>query len=152
MCLDAILESSISRRIDQARNFQIGNSVPNIIINDLSGNQIELNKINSEQILILFYASWCPHCQTIVPQVFDLYKKQREKKFEVLAISIDTSRVDWLEYIRDNNLNWFNVADDNGWEGKAATDYYIYATPSMFLVDKQLQLITKPSSIEELYN
>jgi len=152
LCLDAKLESSIDRRIDQARNFKIGNTVPNIIISDSLGNQIELNKINADKTLIIYYASWCPHCQTIVPQVFELYNNQKQKKFEVLAISIDTSRVDWLKYIRDNNLNWYNVSDNNGWDGKASRDYYIYATPSMFLVDEQLKLIAKPSSIEELYN
>ena len=152
LCLDAKLESSIDRRINQARNFKIGNTVPNIVLSDSSGNQIELNKINADKTLIIYYASWCAHCQTIVPQVFDLYKNQQEKKFEVLAVSIDTSRIDWLSFVRINKLDWINVSDLEGWNGHASMDYYIYATPTMFLVDKQLKLIAKPSSIEELYN
>jgi len=152
LCLDQKLSNTLERRIQQASNFRKGNIVPDIIIPDSSGNKIELNKIESERTLIIFYASWCPHCQTLLPQIYDLYKNQEEKIFEVLAVSIDTSRVDWLDFVRNNNLNWLNVSDLEGWDGKATMDYFIYATPTMFLIDKQLKLIAKSSSIDELRN
>ena len=152
LCLDAKIESSIDRRITQARNFKDGNTVPNIISNDPNGKKIELNKINSEHILIVFYASWCPHCRIILSQISQLYKNQKKSNTEVFAVSIDTLKSDWLNYIETNNLNWINVSDLNGGNGKAVTDYYIYATPTMFLIDKQLILIAKPSSIDELSN
>jgi peroxiredoxin len=152
LCLEEKLGNTIERRIQQARNYKIGNIVPNIIIEDSSGSIIELNKINSEKTLIIFYASWCPHCQTLLPQIYDIYKNQKENKFEVLAVSIDTSRTDWLNFIETKKLNWLNVSDLNGWNGKATTDYHLYATPTMFLVDKQLKLIAKPPSINELRN
>ena len=92
LCLDQKLSSTLERRIQQARNFKIGNIVPNIILPDSSGNLIDLNKINSEKTLIIFYASWCPHCQTLLPEVYEFYKNQKEKKIEVLAVSIDSSK------------------------------------------------------------
>ena len=111
---------------------------------------IDLNTIKSEKILIIFYASWCPHCQTLLPQIYELYKIQKEKTIEVFAVSIDTSKTDWLNFVRTYNLNWLNVSDLKGWGGKAIFDYYVYATPTMFLIDEQLKLIAKPSSVEEL--
>ncbi len=150
LCLDEKLGNTIERRIQQARNYKIGNIVPNIVIRDSSGSPIELNKINADRTLIIFYASWCPHCQTLLPQIYEFYKEQKEKKFEVLAVSIDTSRTDWLKFIETKKLNWLNVSALKGWNGKVATDYYLYATPTMFLIDKQLKIIAKPSSIDEL--
>ena len=124
----------------------------NIVITDSSGKLIELNKINTEQTLILFYASWCPHCIELIPQISKLYKNQTDSNTEVFAVSIDTTKSDWIHFIEANNLDWINVSNLKGWSGKAATDYYLYATPTMFLVDKQLKLIAKPSSIDELHN
>lgn len=46
--------------------------------------------------------------------------------------------------------NWVNASDLKGWEGKAAVDYFIYATPTMFLVDKDMKLIGMPKTVEEL--
>jgi thiol-disulfide isomerase/thioredoxin len=150
LCLDEKLETALERRIQQSKNFKIGTIVPNIVISDSNGSLVDLIKINSEKTLIIFYASWCPHCQTLLPQIYELYKIQKEKTFEVFAVSIDTSKTDWLNFVRTYNLNWLNVSDLKGWEGRAAIDYNIYAAPTMFLIDNQLRLISKPSSIEEL--
>jgi peroxiredoxin len=149
LCLDEKLTATLDGRIQQAKNFKIGNVVPNIILSDSSGSIIELNKINVEKILIIFYASWCPHCQTLLPQIYELYNNQSEKNFEVIAVSIDTVRTDWLNFVRTNNLNWINVSDLEGWNGKAVADYNIYATPSMFLVDMKLKIIGLPVNTEE---
>ena len=69
LCLDQKLTTALDKRIEQSKRFKAGSKVPNIVIPDLSGSIIELNKIDSDKILIVFYASWCPHCQTLVPQV-----------------------------------------------------------------------------------
>ena len=45
---------------------------------------------------------------------------------------------------------FINLWDEKGWEGKTAEDYYIYATPTMFLVDKENKIISKPMTINEL--
>jgi peroxiredoxin len=150
LCLDQKLTNTLERRIQQARNFKVGNIVPNIILPDSSGLLVELSKLDAEKTLIIFYASWCPHCQTLLPQVFELYKSQKEKKFEVIAVSIDTSRTDWLNFVKANNLNCLNVSDIKGWNGQAVLDYYIYATPTMFLVDKNKRLIGLPKKLDEI--
>ena len=71
----------------------------------------------------------------------------KEKKFEVIAVSIDTTRTDWLNFVRTNNLNWINVSDLKGWSGQATSNYYIYATPTMFLIDRERRLILIPGNI-----
>ena len=152
LCLDEKLINTPERRIDQAKNFKVGSLVPNIILPDLTGSMIDLDKINAEKTLILFYASWCPHCQKLIPPLYDLYKAQKGKKFEVIAVSIDTSRSDWLNFVQKNNLDWLNVSDLKGWNGQAALDYDIYATPTMFLVDSGKKVIVLPDKIEEIKN
>ena len=71
-------------------------------------------------------------------------------KLKIFAISLDTSKSDWLNYIRKNNYNWINVSDLKGGYGKAVKDYKVYATPSMFLVNDKKELIAIPAKIEDL--
>lgn len=150
LCIDQKLSTTLDRRIQQAWNFKAGNVVPDIVLPDSSGLSVELGKINAEQTLIIFYASWCPHCQKLLPQIYDLYKHEKRKDFEVLAVSIDTSRSDWLNYIKTNKFDWLNVYDLKGWNGQVTLNYFIYATPTMILVDEQKKLISIPKTIEEI--
>ena len=150
LCLDEQLPSSIQQRIDQSKSFLVGVKVPQIIIPDSTGNEIDLKDINSENTLILFYTSWCPHCQRILPDINDLYINQKEMKLKIFAVSLDTNKSDWLNYIRKNNYNWINVSDFKGGHGKAVRDYKIYATPSMFLVNNKKELIAIPANIDDL--
>lgn len=153
LCLDQKLTAALDKRIEQSKRFKPGSTVPNIVVQEARGKWIELNKLTAEKTLIIFYASWCPHCKTLVPQVYKVYKEESEKKFEVVAISIDTLKTDWQNFITNEGLDeWLNVCDLMGWEGKAAVDYFIYATPTMFLVDKNLKLVGMPKSVEELKN
>lgn len=150
ICLDEKLETALERRINQSRLFNPGYVVPEISLLDQNNEAVQLSKIQSEKTLIIFYASWCPHCKTLLPQISELYKNQKEKTIEVLAISIDTSKTDWVNFIRTNKLEWLNASDLKGWEGKAVLDYNIYATPTMFLVGKSKNFIKILNDLEEL--
>jgi peroxiredoxin len=150
ICLDEKLETALERRIQQNKLFIPGFMVPDIEIADSSGLMINLSEITTEKTLLIFYASWCPHCTDMLPQIYNLYKDQKEKKFEVIAISIDTSKTDWLNFISTNKLEWLNVSDLKGWEGKTAVDYFIYATPTMFLLDNEKKLVKTIIELNEL--
>jgi peroxiredoxin len=152
LCLDATHSGSLDRRIEQARQFKIRDTVPNIVLSDTSGIAINLKNINSDRILVLFYTSECTHCQSLIPQIIDLYNNQKEMTTEVLAISLDTEKIEWLGFIKDYNLNWINVSDLKGWEGGSALDYFIYATPTMILIDKNRRILAKPLSLDDLIN
>ncbi|QQS35608.1 MAG: TlpA family protein disulfide reductase [Ignavibacteriales bacterium] len=150
LCLDSQLTSTLERRIEQSKYFKPGITVPDINLSDEAGKLISLKDIRADRTLIIFYASWCPHCKDLLPKIYELYKKQTHKNFEVLAVSIDTMQTEWKRFVETNNLAWINVNDPIGWDGKSSGDYKIFATPTMFLVDKEFKLISKPTEFEEL--
>lgn len=148
LCLDEVTENSIQKRINQSKLFSIGSKVPNIILKNDEGKEVELNKIEADKILILFYAIWCSHCKEMLPEIYKIYKAI--KNFEVFAVSLDEKKDEWINFIKNNSFDWINVSDLKGWESKAASDYYIYATPTMFLVDNEKIIIAKPLTISGL--
>ena len=150
ICLDIKTEGMIKKRIDQAKYFKIGNAVPNIMMNDVNQKPFELNKISTEKILVVFYASWCPHCKELLPKLNE-FKKQKNK-IEIIAISLDTKKEDWSNFVKNNCPSLINVSDLEGWDGQTVNNYFIYATPTMFLLDKEKKLSSKPITFEELLN
>jgi peroxiredoxin len=150
ICLDEKLQNSIQRRMDQSKRFKIGALVPQIIIPDANNKEVDLYDINKDKTLIIFYASWCPHCQELLPKINNLYSNHKDAKLKILAISIDTNKTDWLNFVEKNDFKWINVSDLKGWYGKAAQDYYLYATPTMFIVDNKNKVIAKPTNINDI--
>ncbi len=150
LCLDVKTEGLIKRRIDQAKFLKIRDAVPNISLPDISGKEVNLKNINAEKVLIVFYASWCPHCKELLPKLNEFYKTFRKNNIEVLAVSLDSKKDDWQNFINSNCPSFINVSDLKGWDGKASADYFIYATPTMFLIDNEKKIIGKPIIIEEV--
>jgi peroxiredoxin len=150
ICLGEASGSTIQRMIDQKKNLPLGSVVPNIVLPDTSGRLVSLKEIKADTILILFYSSSCLHCQVLVPRLVELYQQLRTRGVEVFAVSLDSSQGDWLSFIRTRKLSWTNVIDPGGWEAKSATDYSVYATPTMILVDKEKKIVSKPIKIDEL--
>lgn len=150
LCLDSKLTTSIQRRMDQSKYLKIGSASPNIKLPDQNGKQIELNKITANKTLVIFYASWCPHCNELLPKISELYNNTKDRNFEVVAVSIDTNKTDWMNFITRNNFKWINACDLKGWSSPAANDYYLYATPSLFVIDNQKKIIAKPYLIEDI--
>jgi peroxiredoxin len=148
ICLDEGLASALERRIEQARKFTAGNSVPNIIMQDKTGRKIDLHKLSADKLLLLFYSTSCPHCTELLPEIHKIYKEQKVKKLEVVAISLDQEGSSWQEYIKSNSFEWINLSDTEGWSSKAAREYHIYATPAMFLLDGNKKLIAIPANKE----
>lgn len=149
-CEDEKRKSMLEKRLSKYKELANGKAGPEIIMNDINGNEFKLSKLDANYTLLVFWASWCPHCLTVLPDIKKLYEDDDIVDFEVVAISVDTSANDWKKEINDGGFNWINCSDLNGWNSKAADDYNIYATPSMILLDKEKKIIEKPITKNEL--
>jgi len=149
-CKDNDHMSRLNKRVEGYKKIALGTKAPDISIKDINGKTITLSDLNTPYSLIVFWASWCPHCAESLPDLKKTYDKQTVKNLEVMAISLDTNIVSWVDFIKRGGYNWINCAEFAGWDGKAAQDYYIYATPTMLLLDKDKKIIGKPKTIKEL--
>ncbi len=149
-CENNKLYDRVKTRIEGNKKLFIGSIAPEINLFNTDGNQIILLAIHSPYTLIIFWASWCPHCLAALPLIKKLYDNQLNRQLEVLAVSIDTVAIDWQNAINFGAYKWINCSDLQGWQGKAVKDYYIYGTPMMFLLDNEKRIIAKPLDINQL--
>jgi thiol-disulfide isomerase/thioredoxin len=149
-CNDDKHSSMLKKRLEGYKKLLIGTKAPEVMFADEKNKPFKLSELKSPYTLLIFWASWCPHCQEAMPELKKIVEQQKEKRLEVVAISIDTNKTEYYNAIQKVNYHWINYCDTNGWNGKAANDYYLYATPTMFLLDKEKKIIAKPTTLGEL--
>ena len=104
----------------------------------------------NENVVIIFWATWCSHCVETIPQIVELYSKIQKPKYKLVTIALDTTTNEWEKFI-DANAAFAkskNLIDTDGWDGKIAETYHIYATPTIFMLQKG-KIVAKPIEIEE---
>lgn len=149
-CEDQQRKTALQKKLETFKKIAIGKISPDFEIPDVNKKMVKLSGINSEFTLVIFWSTQCSHCTAMMPRLKELFEKQKVKRFEVVAVSIDTSRTAWAGFLKEEKLNWINVSDLKGFGGKSADDFNIYATPTIFLLDRDKKILSKPISLREL--
>ena len=149
-CENDDLDTEALKRLKNYEKLSIGKLAPELKLVDLNGDSIYLSKTKSKRTLLIFWASWCPHCMQMIPELDKWNQQMDDKEWSMISISIDTNLEEILKVKNELNLHLPISCDLKGWDGKAVEDYNIYATPTMIVIDSDGKIIGKPSSIKQL--
>lgn len=116
-----------------------GQVAPNFTLPELSGVEIALQDVASENDLVLidFWASWCGPCIAVFPDLKELYSSYHDDGFEIISISLDSTSELWEEASGEHELPWIDLGEiaELG-EGLIANSYGVISIPKSFLVDQ----------------
>ena len=126
-----------------ARKLNIGQPAIDFTLPDTEGKPVSLASFKGNVTLVDFWASWCGPCRAENPFVVMTYAKYHPKGFQVLGVSLDDSKEDWLKAIRKDKLPWTHVSDLKGWKSEVCESYGIRGIPYNFLLDKDGKIVAK---------
>ena len=147
-CENTERKLKLENKLDLIKKLAIGQPAPNINSIDIHGQEINLNAIDAKKTVLIFWASWCPHCDEIMPVINSYYGDK--SNIEVIAISIDESNEDLMKSLNESSYDWINIAELKGWNGDIVEEYGIVATPSVFILDENKKIIGKPLGKKEI--
>lgn len=128
----------------------VGAIAPDFTMNDPNGKPVQLSSLRGKVVMIDFWASWCKPCRLENPNVVKLYQKYSAKGFEIIGVSLDKTKEDWIQAIREDQLSWIHVSDLQFWQNSAARLYSVNLIPQTYLLDKEGKIIAKGLRSEEL--
>ncbi|MBD7953600.1 TlpA family protein disulfide reductase [Stenotrophomonas sp. Sa5BUN4] len=69
----------------------IGDPLPPIVLPDLSGAPVDLQRFHGRPLLINVWASWCAPCVEEMPELAHFAAAQRDQGVQVLGLALDTA-------------------------------------------------------------
>ena len=142
---------TIQKRMIKSRENTVGWMVPDIqLSNSLDGRIQSLSDVNSDLTLLIIWSGNCVHSREMLEQIRDLYPEYHELGLEVVGISLDSNLSYWHEMVSQNYYPWVNACDTDGLNGATASQFNIYLTPSIFLIDQSLKTVAVPQTLFQL--
>ncbi|MCW1954046.1 MAG: AhpC/TSA family protein [Flavobacteriia bacterium] len=107
------------------------------------GNTLSLNDIKGKVTIIDFWAAWCKPCRAENPNVVSVYNQYHEKGLEIISISLDKSKEDWLAAIAADQMDWHHISTLQYFDDPIAKLYNINAIPATLILDENGVIVAK---------
>ena len=119
---------------EQKRKFlAVGDNAPNFSLLDLNGNTILLGDLlKGKEVILSFWASWCPECRQQMP-ILNGFAKKYKDKIEIIGVNIGEDKKTVASFVKDVGIE-YKILLDTG--GQAAKIYNVIGVPTNVLINK----------------
>lgn len=144
----AIQKSSYGRNIiGELKKLKAGSpgaEAFNFSATDINDKPLSLNDFKGKYVMLDFWASWCVPCRAGNPHLKELYRRYKDKGFEIIGISDDDSRPEeWKKAVAKDGIGiWKHVLrglkrTDKGYDksGDISEHFGIHTLPTKVLID-----------------
>jgi peroxiredoxin len=147
---NSLQKQALEKQLHLITELAIGKTAPDFTTRTIKGKHIQLSKVKAGHTLLVFWASWCPHCTAALPKLEKYYDPAHPEKLQIIAVSVDDSKKPVEKEIKKEGYKWINIAEQKGWDSPIAEEYGVSSTPTFFLLDKDKKIIAKPGGITEV--
>ena len=150
------IDNDLAKQLETYRAMKKGNTAPEILFegdNNTPGygaNTIpkKLSDIKSSYTVVVFGASWCPKCTEELPKIVNLYQKWKAQGVDVVFVSLDEDKIAYKDFVK--NFPFISTCDYQKWNSKIVKDYYVFGTPTMYLLDNNREILLRPNSVNQM--
>ena len=107
------------------------------------GSTLSLHKNLGKITILDFWASWCRPCRAENPNVVRIYNKYHDKGLNIVGVSLDRKKEQWVQAIDQDNLDWHHVSNLQFWQDPIAKAYGVRSIPATFILDENGTVIAK---------
>jgi peroxiredoxin len=132
-----------SPQTNLATGTQVGQAPPDFVLDDAQGQPVSLASFHGRPVLLIFWASWCTHCQKTMPLIETLYEQYSDQGFEAIGVSVPglsgETKESALAYVQQKGITFPIVFDE---EASTYREYQVVGVPTLIFVDRNGVIIS----------
>ncbi|HKK00892.1 MAG TPA: TlpA disulfide reductase family protein [Desulfuromonadales bacterium] len=134
--------ASLTSRFNSQGIISLHGLVPeaNATFFDLNGHRRRISDFKGKIVLLNLWASWCPNCRLEMPALERLQNKLGHDDFEVVAVDLRESKDKVEKFVKDHNLTFEVLLDQQGEMGRALR---VHVIPTTYILGKNGELLGK---------
>jgi thiol-disulfide isomerase/thioredoxin len=150
------INSDLAKQLETYRAMKKGNTAPDI---EFNGSYIapgytagylpkKLSDLKTKYTVVVFGASWCSKCTEEFPEIAKKYSKWKANGVEVVFVSLDEDEKLFKSFA--GVFPFISICDFKKWNSPIVNSYYVFGTPTMFLLDEKRAILLRPNSVKQM--
>lgn len=112
---------------------EVGQPAPNWTLPSVDGQPVSLADYRGKKgVLLVFFATWCPHCMKEVPDLIAFQNKYKGRNVEVVGVAVDQNAPVIRRFAEQHKTNYTLVLDEGG---KVAGTFGVIGVPTNVGID-----------------
>lgn len=116
----------------------------------LNGGTISADQFKGKVLLVLFWSTTCKPCEEDLPLVRALYQQYGKQGFEILGVNLDPTAEGVASYMAKHQMTWPQIHEPGGQESKPAREFGIVSLPTMILIGRDGNVVSRSVSVTQL--
>ena len=127
--------SSVSVKAASVKAGKDRKPAPEFALKDADGKTVHLSDYKGKVVVLDFFATWCGPCKIEIPWFMEMERKNKDKGFAVLGVSMDDEGWEVVKpFLADLGVNYRVVIGNDQTAGMYGG---VDALPTTFLIDKE---------------
>ncbi len=150
---DSSLIAKVKDRAEKMAPNLVGNQAPDLQrLYGYDNKYHSLYDLDNDYIVLVFWEPHCGHCKKEIPILHKVYTELKEEgiNVETMAVYTQVDEKPWREFIKEKGIDdWVNVYDRYQFTNFRNL-YDVYATPTIYVIDKDKKIIAKRIGAEQV--
>ena len=115
----------------------------------IDGKKLSLRDFKGKPVLVHYWATWCEPCKVDIARIRELHEKYRQD-IVVVGIALDGDKASLQRFLLSKPLNWPQLYEPGGLDGRLAEELGVLTLPTMLLLDKEGVVVERNLMVTDL--
>ena len=112
-----------------------------VVLKDNNGKRIALSSLSEKYILVTFWSILSKECVSENLQLKEIYKKYKNKGFEIYQINLDENESAWKSAVKFDELPWISTREDDPLNPVNAKLFNVKTLPKNFIFSRNGDIV-----------